>query len=184
MIIRNDDVTANTNIFHLAEMYGTIKDFLPKAEIWSCVNLFCRTTPSGSVYPDLPLRQRDMKYFYNVDLLLRDIPAKNFRIVSHGTHHVDHSKLSRDAQEMSILTSCSYLHTDIFVPPFSQFNETTKQVCKANGIRLVMPMDGWKSLESHEFCAGHKLWFFHSWRFTPKEFRKKLEKCMAKMISQ
>ena len=71
---------------------------------------------------------------------------------------------------MSIITSCKFLETDIFVPPFTSYNEDTKSICESNGIRLCVESDGWKSLESEKFDPKHPLWFFHSWRYNPKTF--------------
>ncbi len=176
MIIRNDDINPNSNPEHILEMYKDIMLMYPDAEIWSCISLLGKSSVNGSVYPELPLRNHDMKYFYKVNCFFSRIPSGLHKIVSHGLLHLDHSKLSKDAQEMSILTSCELLDTKIFVSPFSAFNETTKQICKNNDIHMSVPSDGWKSLESEPFNPKHELWFFHSWRFTPKTFREIIRK--------
>lgn len=174
VIIRNDDVSPNSNKKHIETMYSIIREFLTDVEIWSCVSPICKSAPNGSVYPELPLRNHDLPYFYNVDYRvfwnITDIGAIS-TIVSHGLLHIDHTKVSRDAQKLSIMTSCSMLGTKIFVPPFSQHDANTEDICNREGIRLVKSSDGWKSLESEPFDPNHPLWFFHSWRFTPETFR-------------
>lgn len=168
-IFRNDDVSSSTNFTEMNEMYELLQSKFPTSEIWSCVNVFSKGD-KGSVYPELPLRGHDMKWFYDVDRSWRYVPILG-KIVSHGLFHVEHDKLSRDAQEMSILGSCGFLKVNIFVPPFTAYNEETKSICASNGIRLCSDMDGWKSLESEPFDPKHKLWFFHSWRFNPESFK-------------
>lgn len=176
IIFRNDDVTANTDISAVEEMYRFLKQKYPDCEIWSCINVFSRSAVEGSVYPDLPLSNKDLKYFYKVDSFFDKPICELDKVVSHGILHVDHSKLSKDAQEFSILTSCHYLDTNIFVPPFSRANEDTVTICRNNGITLTSPSDGWKSLETSPFTPHHNLWFFHSWRFTIESFKEQFEK--------
>lgn len=175
IIIRNDDVNPITNVKDLESIYAIIRETIPNVEIWSCISLMAKQNSIGALYPDLPLRGRDKAFFYDVNCLgTRRLLGLNLgTIVSHGLLHIDHSHYSRDAQEISIITSCNLLNTKIFVPPFSSFNEDTKQICEANSIRLVKPEDGWKSLESEKFDPKHKLWFFHSWRFNPETFKEK-----------
>jgi hypothetical protein len=176
IIFRNDDVNPSSNFEEIKEIYERIRINFPKAEIWSGINIFSKSNDIGSVYPDLPLANKMLSYFYGVDSLFdRDKLNKLHTITSHGLIHFNHSKLSKDAQELSIVMSCNLLKTKIFIPPFNQFNEDTKFICNFNRIRLVMPTDGWKSLEKEKFNSEHKLWFFHSWRFTPDAFRKLIE---------
>ena len=174
MIIRNDDVSPATPPRELMQMYTIIRKHIPSAQIWSCVNLFAKMNIKGSVYPDLPLKEQPMSYFYDVDKAWQGKAIGIGKIVSHGVLHVDHTQLSRDAKEMSIVTSCKFLQADIFVPPFNKYDEEMDDICKSIGVRLVKPSDGWKSLESDTFNPDHKLWFFHSWRYTPKKLEELL----------
>lgn len=168
LIIRNDDVSPSSNFDNIAKMYDVIRTKLPQAEIWSCVTLMSKGQ-ADSVYPDLPLKTKSLDYLYDVDKLWTERDNLG-TIVSHGLLHVKHGELPKEAQRMSILTSCNFLRTNIFVPPFTNYNFTTMQICWENGIKLSTEADGWKSLETTPFNPNHTKWFFHSWRFTPEKF--------------
>ncbi len=173
IIFRNDDVNANTNKEKLSEFYGIIHSIFPEAEIWSCITLFAGSNTRGSVYGELPLKIRNTDWFYkNADRFMYDYRHPMYKIASHGLYHIDHSKVSRDAQEMSILGSCSYLNTKIFVPPFNKFNQDTIDICSENNI--YMKLDDWKSLKYNDFDKTHKFWYLHTWEYTEDSLRKKL----------
>jgi hypothetical protein len=170
MIFRNDDVNFNTDKNHLASIYGVIHEIFPNAEIWSGITLFAGRNNRKSVYGDLPLKTKETNWFYkNADSFMYDYRHPMYKVASHGLYHVDHSKISKDAQEMSILGSCSYLDSKIFIPPFNKFNQDTVDVCFDNDIKF--DPHGWRSLEHATFDASHKKWYFHSWRFTADKLR-------------
>lgn len=171
LIFRNDDVTSNTNPLDLQRVYGAIHTTFPDAEIWSCLTLFCQRNNRGSVYQDVPFKSKDTNWFYqNADAFMTYKPlSKLFKVASHGLYHIDHSKVSRETQEMSIVGSCSYLKTDRFVPPFNRYNQDTLDICFDNNIKIIP--EGWKSLEHEEFDPTHKLWYFHSWRWTAAKLK-------------
>ncbi len=177
MIFRHDDVSPSTDFDKLEKIHDFLVGSFPSCEIWSCVNIFGKKNSIGAVYPDLPLRAKPTRYFYDADLLLDQkriyslAARKNEQIASHGLIHAVHSQMNREEQEFSILTSCNLLNTKVFVPPFNDFNGITEAVCAENGIRMTKPADGWKSIESTPFNPDHKVWFFHSWRYkTAEEF--------------
>ena len=93
-----------------------------------------------------------------------------YKVASHGLYHIDHSKVSRQTQEMSIIGSCAYLKTDKFVPPFNKFNKETSDICFDNGIQMCAST-AWKNLEFEKFDPLRELWYFHSWRWTPKQLK-------------
>jgi len=171
IIFRNDDISPNTDFDQVHEIYSLIKSKVPDCQIWSCVNLFSMYSMDGALYPDLPLSPKPMSYFYNVDQVWNRSIDGLEKIVSHGILHNDHTKFGRDAKELSILTSCKFLKTNIFVPPFSRYDADMDTICKNNDIHMSKREDGWKSLESEPFNSKHNLWFFHSWRFTPETFK-------------
>jgi hypothetical protein len=94
------------------------------------------------------------------------------KICSHGLLHIDHKGLPFEMQEMSIVTSCSLLKTDIFVPPFSEYDDNTIKVCKKHGIQLIL-RDLWQPLDYKDFNPAHDLWYFHSWRYTVSSLKEK-----------
>ena len=91
--------------------------------------------------------------------------------VSHGLIHVDHRLLSREAQEMSILTSCSLAKSKVFVPPFNKWNKDSEDICREHNIQLVKFEDGWLCMEYNDFNPDQELWYIHSREFTLDSFR-------------
>lgn len=171
LIIRNDDVNFNTRHGHLGGIYGTIHSILPDAEIWSCVTVFAEKNSKGSVYADIPFKDKDVNWFYkNANSVMVDYRHPLFKIASHGLFHIDHSRVSRETQEMSILGSCSYLNTKIFVPPFNRYNQETINICLSNNIEIKI--DGWLSIEHNPFDINHRMWYMHSWMWDVEKLRK------------
>lgn len=170
LIFRNDDVNINTDKKKLSSLYGVIHSIFPDAEVWSCITLFAGRNTKQSVYGDLPLKNHDTNWFYkNADSFMYDYRHPMCKIASHGLFHIDHSKVSRETQEMSILSSCSFLKTNIFVPPFNSFNQDTIDICFDNEIKLASK--GWKCLEFESFNPEQKLWYLHSWRWEPNQLK-------------
>lgn len=175
---RIDDVSSNTDMIDLnkqIELLSLISD-----KIYLGVNILSRRSDNGSVYPDLPLRGHDRIYFYSVNQILSLGSIKNnpkIELVSHGLIHGVHSQYSRDANEMSILTSCSLLKTNKFIPPFNEVNEETKSVCLANGIEIIGNNHDriWKSLESEPFDSRHKFWYYHPWRLNSNDIAERIK---------
>lgn len=182
-IWRNDDVNPNTDFAKTKGIYSLLREQSPEAEIWSCVNIFSSSNNLGSLYAEVPFKNRPISWFYNVDKIASLDWVNRYReiskVVSHGLFHINHAKVSKDTQEMSILSSCRLLKTDIFVPPFNSYNFYTAEICKNNGIRLVTPSDNWRSLEFMSFDSNHENWYMHSWRWTAVELEKKLCQLVA-----
>jgi hypothetical protein len=174
-VFRDDDVNPSTNYGELALLYSAIKSVFPDATIISCVTLFSKYNSLGAVYSQVPFKNKPIPFFYDTDkfMLEYDYIVKE-NIASHGLYHVNHSKLSRDAQEMSILGSCKFLKTNLFCAPFNAFNSDTEDICSKNGIDLITKSYDWKSLEHEAFNPAHKYWYFHSWRLTPAQLKLKL----------
>lgn len=175
IIFRCDDVTANTDLVNLELIYNYLLKKFPHLEFWKCVTLFSKTNGLGSVYPSPPFKKRPKRFFYDVDAYRDDFDLVGGKTVSHGLIHADHSKLQYDAQEMSIVTSCNYLNTDIFVPPFNFYNEATESICKRYNITMTRESDGWKCLDYEAFDPNHRHWYFHPWRFKYGQFVKSIE---------
>ena len=172
---RNDDINANTDFYNLGEMYAVIRELFPECNIWSCVTMFCRTNDKGSVYNQVPFKNKPTEWFYDTNrITCYDKALDDTVIVSHGLFHIDHTQIGRDAQEMSILGSCKFLDTSLFVPPFNRSDESMEEICDNNSIDLVHKDEGWKSLEFEPFDPSHEFWYFHSWRFTPQKLKRVL----------
>ena len=179
MIIRIDDVSANTDMEELDDLLDAVRDTLHPTKIILAVNPISQSNDEGSVYLGVPFKAQPSEFFYNVDAMinLMEIPVEDDIVVaSHGLLHIDHTRYDSKTQELSIVSSCSLLDTDTFVPPFNRYNYTTEEVCRKHGIKLIRSTDGWKSLDYHakvedSFDPTHKLWYMHPWRWTPDEFR-------------
>jgi len=173
LVLRNDDVNPNTDFKDMADLYCDISEYIPNCRIISCFNFFARTCESGSVYPCVPFKDRPVNWFYSVNRVLNPYLVSG-DCASHGLFHIDHTKVGRETQEMSILSSCNMLKVKTFVPPFNRFNEDTIDICKENDIWLVGLDEKWKSIEHEEFDPSYKYWYFHSWRFNQRSLRKVL----------
>ena len=161
-IFRNDDVNPNQDLDKVRGMYAVIRKYFPDAEIISGVNLIAKTSQDGSAYPALKPKDID---FYDVDLMF---DRKNLTglgiLASHGLLHLDHRALSRDAQEISILVSCSLLDSKIFIPPFWRWNQDTIDICASNNIDLPVLQD-WINLDDAPARIDHGFYCLHSWKF-------------------
>lgn len=175
MIVRIDDVNANTDFRDFYQQLDILQPIFD--EIILGVNLFSKSSSNGAIYPELPLRNHPQEYFYDVDRILYIetieslLKIPKVSIVSHGLIHGMHSQMSKDAIQMSILTSCSMLKTKRFIPPFNEINETVKQVCESNGIEIIGNDERrlWHSLESEAFDPKYKFWYYHPWRINSEE---------------
>lgn len=180
IVFRDDDINPSSNYEDVICSYNVIKSFYPNASIIPCVTLFSRYNNKGSVYKDVPFKDRETNWFYNVDKFMLEyeyITKEN--IASHGLFHVNHAKLSKDAQSMSILGSCNFLKTKLFCAPFNAYNQDTIDICLSNSINLINMTYPWKSLEHEDFDPNHGFWYFHSWRLLSSDLKRKLEKCKA-----
>lgn len=129
------------------------------------------------IHPPILEAYSDYRNYYKIDYIgvpqiIQKIGA-DIQIASHGLVHVDHRLLSREAQELSIVTSCSLLKAEVFVPPFNKWNKDTDDVCREHGIKLVKFEEGWKHLGFHPFSPEFHNYYFHSHDFTFKDFTKR-----------
>lgn len=176
IVFRNDDVSANTDFKSMLEIYDILKTLHPGCRIISSITLASKRTNRGSVYDEVPFKENPVPWFYDFNQFLDkkvidDIPYEK---ASHGLFHVDHTKLKQEAQLMSIYSSCQYIGTNVFVPPFNRWDWNTRQVCKQRGVHLMLDFE-WKSIEHEPFDPKHKHWYFHSWRFNKQSIRRVLD---------
>lgn len=179
MIFRNDDVSSNT--VDLKQVYDIINSKYPSCEILSATSVFSKDAMNGSVYPDLPLKDKSLDYFFNVDrvkscpsFIENDFP--NVKVISHGLWHFDHTVVDTQLKKASIISSCRLLNTDTFVPPFNKWDDEMELICASNGIKIIKSdFDGWKSFEHNPFDPNHELWYFHSWRWDAQRLKEYLD---------
>ena len=86
-----------------------------------------------------------------------------------ATFHVDHRLLSKEAQEISIISSCSAIGTKIFVPPFNKYNPETIEVIKESKLQLVVWESGWKHLGYQKLDQAAGNYYFHMHDFNDKQ---------------
>lgn len=174
---RNDDVNPSTDKKALLSLYWQLTRRFPDCVILSGINIFGRENTEGSVYPGVPFKNKPASWFYKVDSLSCDkiCWSRWHETASHGLLHLNHANLSKDAQELSIVTSCEMLNTRKFIAPFNAYNEDTKNICSEYGIELVQESAPWLSLEHNKFDPNHKFWYFHSWRYTNERLLEELK---------
>lgn len=178
IIFRNDDVNPNTDFVYLRAIYDVIHRNFPRAVIMSAVSILGKANAKGAVYPGDPFKDKKYGFFLDVNRamctsdMIRTMLG-NTVIASHGLFHFHHGKVPKDIQELSIVSSCQYLGTDLFIPPFNSWNKDTEKICTKHKISLV-GRDDWKCLEYNDFDPNHQLWYMHSWRYSVEEFTNKL----------
>lgn len=176
---RIDDISVNTNVAKLHKMIGFIRSaFKPEER-----RIVLAVSPAvhdiyvdpadnqlnaERAFPSILHTESDFTAFYHVKKLgIPDcIPIyqkdNDIVIAGHGMTHVDHRLLSRGAQELSIVMSCSLLGANVFVPPFHKWNHKTEEICKAHGVTLVKYDRTWRHLLYHPFDPRTKHYYVHT----------------------
>ena len=174
---RFDDICINADMDKANTMARMLVRKFPRCEVLFCISPLVHdmSNTSGAtaerIYPKIYNAHSDFRKFYNVDLCGMPEIISEVAKASHALIHVDHRLLSREAQEMSILTSCSLAKAKIFVPPFNKWNRDTEEICKEHNIELVKFEDGWLCMEYNDFNPDHNLWYIHSREFELEEFK-------------
>lgn len=169
MIFRFDDISINTDMAHAQELLMRIWERFPQAEIIYCISpmVFDLSAHSDSktrqrVFPKILNAYSDFRRYYEVSHVgIPHIPDTITK-ASHGLIHVDHRLLSKEAQELSILSSCSLARANIFCPPFNKWNTFTEHICIEHGIDLIKFEDGWRCVEYEPYDPDVSRWYLHS----------------------
>ena len=162
-VYRFDDVCLNADLTLIANITNFISNRVPDCKIIYGISPLMHTGCGQRVYPEIFNALSNHKVFYRPDKLGLPIDLhKNAEIASHGLIHVDHRLLSHDAQEMSILVSCSLVGANRFIPPFNKYNADTEKICAENNIELFRFEDGWKSMEHNKYDDVTDLWYLHA----------------------
>lgn len=166
-VFRFDDVCINSDIEHINSIVSFMIDRVHGCEIMFGISPLVHEHCGQRVYPEILNAYSDHTKFYLVDKA--GVPHNlhpQAKLAGHGLIHVDHRLLSIEAQEMSIVTSCSLVNTRTFIPPFNKWNENTEQACNIHGIHLVKFEDGWRSMEYNAYNSTHDLWYLHAREWT------------------
>jgi len=160
------------------EMAKILRHKFPNCTILFCISPLVHEMNTGDavtderIFPKIMNAYSDFREFYNVDKCGCPDIIPEVTKASHGLIHVDHRLLSKEAQEMSIMVSCSLSQSKVFVPPFNKWNKDTEAICAEQGIELVKFEDGWLCMEYNDFDVDHDLWYVHSREFELEEFKK------------
>jgi len=179
MIFRFDDISANTDFNKLGLMIDFIK---PKiSQLYLGISNLCHTIVEETdnkerVFPSFFKTACSEKNYYTVNKMLLSEKlalwryAEKIIFVSHGLVHIDHTLLTREQQEMSILVSKSLIPSNFFIPPFNKFNQDTISICKENNIVLLGLNEVWKNADFNKFDPEVEYWYCHSWRWKIEDF--------------
>jgi len=179
--IRIDDISTKTNPERLESFLERFSMRFQNFQILLSVSIGTildeEEPTSERVFPPLLNAMSDYRVYFNLTELglpnwLPEIVRKfNCKVGSHGLFHVDHRLLSREAQEISILSSCSVLRTKIFVPPFNKYNQETMDVIQNSQLQLVIWESGWKHLAYQKLDQKGGNYYFHMHDFTDEQLQ-------------
>jgi hypothetical protein len=176
-IFRFDDICLNADMKTANSMARFLKEKFEGCEVLFCVSPLVHDMSDEEgkhrqrIFPKILNAHSDHRVFYNVDRCGVPEITEDVTLAGHGLIHVDHRLLSKEAQEMSILTSCSLVKARIFVPPFNKWNSDTEDICKEHQIKLVKFETGWKCMEYNDYDPKQRLWYLHHREFTLEEFK-------------
>lgn len=180
-VFRFDDICINIDMKNAITIAEYVKKHIVDVEVLFCVSPVVHNILSEDetirqrVFPKIFNAYSDFRKFYEVDKCgIPKIPDWITR-ASHSLIHIDHRLLTKEAQEMSILVSCSLIKCSILVPPFNKWNKDTEDICKEHDIKLIKFEEGWKCCEYNEYDDNHNLWYLHSREFTFENFKKWLK---------
>lgn len=163
---RIDDVSLNTNESKLAAIIETL---LPVGVVTLAVCPTCYTLGVGDI-PEFAFHTTERCLSHPLEFAHGDrcgIPPivdryrGSVKVASHGMFHGDHRLLSKGAQELSIVQSCSLVQSKIFVPPWHHYNSNTEKVCRKHGIELVK----WSFMTKHAKFSRFEPDKFHYYYF-------------------
>lgn len=172
-IFRFDDVCINADINLINDIASFILERVPDCQILFGVSPLVHNGCGQRVFPEILNAYSDHKKFYSVNQagIPKDLHPQA-SLAGHGLFHIDHRLIGYEAQEISILISCSLVGTKTFIPPFNKYNQFTIDICNQNGIKLIKFEDGWKSCEYNKYQKSHDLWYLHAREWTMDKFIK------------
>lgn len=157
-----DDICLNSN---MADVNNVTDYLLTKGDVIWAVSPIVHDLDNERVFPSILTAMSDVTNFYFADNIGVPKLRNDVIIASHGLIHADHRLLSCEAQELSILLSCSILKSKTFVPPFNKWNKDTQKICDKHSIELIKFENGWLSMEHNPNLEGHQKWYLHHWKF-------------------
>jgi hypothetical protein len=177
-IFRFDDVCINADMQLINEMTDFLFEIFPDCKVLWGVSPFVNDMSNEKneiskqrIFPKIYNAHSDHRIFYKVDKV--GIPKLHDRAImaSHGLIHVDHRLLTKETQELSILTSASLVNAKVFIPPFNKWNKDTESICDEHGIELIKFEDGWLCMEYNNYNRDQQRWYLHAREFDFELFK-------------
>jgi hypothetical protein len=175
MIFRFDDVCINADVKLIHRMTDHLFEKFPSCKVLHGISPLVHDTGDERIFPKILNAYSDYRKFYEPKKAGLPEPHPKAIPCSHGLVHTDHRLMTKEAQELSILTSCSLVNSDIFIPPFNKWNKATEEICNEHQIHLIKFEDGWKCMEYNKFDESHKRWYLHAREFTYESFTEYLK---------
>lgn len=170
MIFRFDDICLNTNMKNAIDIALFLKSL--GHDVQFAVSFTCQFADNEFVFKPILKAYSNHRLFFNIDKIgIPDYP-KTITTVSHGFIHIDHRLMCEEAQELSIISSCSLIKTNVFAPPLNKWNEATEKICDRNNIHLQKFEDGWRGVEHNSFSLAVDKWYLHSRNLTLAKIKK------------
>jgi hypothetical protein len=171
---RIDDISINTNTVKLNSIVSAIFARFPESVVLLGISpvVFSSEQSNERVYPKILNAISEESEFFKADSCgLPDLTSlrtkySGLTFAGHGIPHIDHRLLSLQAQEMSIVTSCSLANSSTFIPPFNKWNKDTEQVCKKHNIHLVKFEDGWRHTVYTRPTPKFTKYYFHTFDYS------------------
>ena len=187
---RVDDVSLNTDSKKLLSISDKIFKRFPDSKLLLGVSPLVNDMTNYSdkrserIFPEIFNAHSDHRIFFNVQKCgipeiiqkLGQMYGSKIELAGHGLVHVDHRLLSKDVQELSILSSCNLIGTRIYIPPFNKWNKSTEEICSEHSIKLIKFEDGWKHLKYESVTDNFGNYYFHTHDFELEEFQKAISK--------
>lgn len=182
---RIDDVCINTNEEKLLEMLSLLDNNYSNSHFLLGISpLVCdmsdyKDKRSERIFPSIFNAYSDHRTFYKVDkcgipnsvLELVKLYGNKIQLAGHGLIHVDHRLLTKEVQELSIVSSCNLIGAKYYIPPFNKWNNDTEAICKEFDITLIKFEDGWRHLGYEQITDNANNYYFHTHDFSIEEFR-------------
>jgi hypothetical protein len=182
---RVDDVSVNTNQEKLLEMIALLNQrynnsrFLLGISPLVCDMKEFSDKRNERIFPSIFNAYSDHRVFYKVDKCgvpavvseLIKLYGSKIDLAGHGLIHVDHRLLTKEVQELSILSSCNLIGAKTYIPPFNKWNKHTEEICKEFGINLVKFEDGWRHLGFEPINDNSRNYYFHTHDFDMEKFK-------------
>lgn len=176
---RFDDVSINTDWRELSNICSYLSVQKGYKLILGVSPLVFKSN-DGRVFPKILNAYSDHTEYYKVNGIGIEYELINslknhgcdIKLAGHGLVHCDHRLMDYEAQELSIVSSCSLVGASIFIPPFNKWNKHTEKACDKHNIDLVKFEDGWLSMEYNNYDPNHSLWYLHSREWTLETVKK------------